>query len=230
MEDIEQHKKEVRERLRTVFNSYGKSSRVFSETIGLKPTSFHKVLTGPAGLTIPLANSIELKHGYRAEWLLTGKGNMKVGKHTQLTALEKCFLDVWTSSYQKWHILELLIFENINKKIADQFWDSLREGIELDVGDSQRSEAHVNLERVTQVFRELRNEEKTCLEKNDLQGQKKYALLNQTLLLATYFGSEWANIKNNCEEYQSLKTDEDIADFEKLHSYINSLLEEVGLK
>ena len=230
MEELEQHKIEVRERLRTVFNSYGKSSRAFSETIGLKPTSFHKVLTGPAGLTIPLANSIELKHGYRAEWLLTGKGNMKVGKHTQLTALEKCFLDVWTSSYQKWHILELLIFENINKKIADQFWDSLREGIELDVGDSKRSEAHLNLDRVTQVFRELRSEEKICLEKNDTQGQKKYALLNQTLLLATYFGQEWINIKNNCEEYQSLKTSEDIADFNKLHSYINSLLEEVGLK
>ena len=63
MKELDKHKKEVRERLRIVFNSYGKSSRAFSETIGLKPTSFHKVLTGPAGLTIPLANSIELKHG-----------------------------------------------------------------------------------------------------------------------------------------------------------------------
>ncbi len=171
MEEIDKHKKEVRERLKIVFNSYGKSSRAFSETIGLKPTSFHKVLTGPAGLTIPLANSIELKHGYRSEWLLTGKGNMKIGKHNQLSPLEKCLLDVWASSYQKWHILEILIFENINKRIADQFWDSLREGVELDVGDSQRSDAHINLDRITQVFRELRNEEKTCLEKNDFFGK-----------------------------------------------------------
>ena len=230
MKELEQQKKEVRERLRIVFNSFGKSSRAFSETIGLKPTSFHKVLTGPAGLTIPLANSIELKHGYRAEWLLKGKGNMRVGKHNQLSPLERCFLDVWTSSYQKWHILELLIFENINKRIADQFWDSLREGVELNVGDSKRSDAHQNLDRVIQVFRELRNEEKACLEKNDLHGQKKYALLNQTLLLATYFGKEWMNIKTNCNEYNSLKTEEDLADFEKLLSYINSLLEEVGLK
>jgi hypothetical protein len=174
MKELEQHKKEVRERLKIVFNSYGKSSRAFSETIGLKPTSFHKVLTGPAGLTIPLANSIELKHGYRAEWLLTGKGDMKIGKYNNLSPLEKCFLDVWESSYQKWYILEILIFEKLNKKIADKFWNSLREGVELEVGDSLRSDAHLNLDRVNQVFKELRNEEKSCLEKNDLQGQKKY--------------------------------------------------------
>ena len=209
MNELEKQKQEVRSRLKTVFKAFGKSSRAFSETIGLKPTSFHKVLTGPAGLTIPLANSIELKHGYRSEWLLTGKGNMKVGKHNQLSPLEKCFLDVSMSSYQKWHILELLIFEKINKRIADQFWDTLREGLDLEVGDSRRSNAHLNLDRITQVFRELREEEKTCLEKNDLLSQKKYALLNQTLLLATYYGNEWENVKTNCEEYQSLKTEED---------------------
>jgi len=230
MKELQQHKKEVRERLRIVFNSYGKSSRAFSETIGLKPTSFHKVLTGPAGLTIPLANSIELKHGYRAEWLLTGKGDMKIGKYNNLSPLEKCFLDVWESSYQKWYILEILIFEKLNKKIADKFWNSLREGVELEVGDSLRSDAHLNLDRVNQVFKELRNEEKSCLEKNDLQGQKKYASLNQVLLLATYFGKEWVNIKKYCEEYNAFNSKEDLADFEKILSYINSLLDEVGLK
>ena len=113
MEVLEQHKKEVRKRLRIVFNSYGKSSRAFSETIGLKPTSFHKVLTGPAGLTIPLANSIELKHGYRAEWLLTGKGDMKIGKHVKKTVnkfyfrvkkLENIFQDNSFENFEKYMI------------------------------------------------------------------------------------------------------------------------------
>ena len=230
MSELEKHKQEIRERLRIVFKAYGKSSRAFSETIGLNPTSFHKVLTGPAGLTIPLANSIELKHGYRAEWLLYGKGNMKVGKHNQLSPLEKCFLDVSMSSYQKWHILELLIFEKINKRITDQFWNTLRDGVDVQIGDSKRSEAHNCLERVTQVFSELREEEKNCLENHDLQGQRKYSLLNQSLLLATYFGKEWESVKINCEEYNSLKNDDDLDDFEKLRSYINSLLDEVGLK
>ncbi|MDP6655031.1 MAG: hypothetical protein QGH79_03170 [SAR324 cluster bacterium] len=229
MTELEQHKQEVRERLNTVFKASGKSSRAFSESIGLKPTSFHKVLTGPAGLTKPLANSIELKHGYRAEWLLSGKGKMKVAKHNQLSPLERCFLDVSMSSFQKWHILELLIFEKLNKRIADQFWDNLRERVDVKVGDSNRSTAQLNLDRISQVFRELREEEKTCLENHDTQGQKKYALLTQTLLLATYYAEEWLAVKNSCVEYQELQTDDNfLADFEKLHAYINSLQEDIG--
>ena len=228
MTELEQHKQEVRVRLNTVFKASGKSSRAFSESIGLKPTSFHKVLTGPAGLTIPLANSIELKHGYRAEWLLSGKGKMKVAKHNQLTPLERCFLDVSMSSFQKWHILELLIFEKLNKRIADQFWDKLRERVDAKVGDSHRSTAQLNLDRISQVFRELREEEKSCLENHDTQGQRKYALLTQTLLLATYYAEEWLAVKSSCGEYQELQTDDNLEDFEKLHAYINSLQDDIG--
>ena len=223
-----QHNEEVRKRLKTVFNASGKSSRAFSESIGLKPTSFHKVLTGAAGLTIPLANSIELNHGYRAEWLLTGKGLMKVGKHKQLSPVERCILEVSLSSTQKWHILELLIIEKIKKEIANQFWDTLRDGTDLQVGDKHRTSAHVNLDKITNVFSELREEEKTCLENHDPQGQKLYALLTQALLLATYYGKEWDSLKNNCEEYQSLETGDILGDFDKLLSYINGLLSDMG--
>ena len=139
MSESDQHNVEVRKRLKTVVNASGKSSRAFSESIGLKPTSFHKVLTGPAGLTIPLANSIELNHGYRAVWLLTGKGLMKVGKHKQLSPLERCLLEISLSSTQKWRILELLIIEKINKDIANKFWDTLRDGTDLQAGDKLRT-------------------------------------------------------------------------------------------
>ena len=226
MTELEQHRQEVRARLNKVFKASGKSSRAFSESIGLKPTSFHKVLTGPAGLTTPLANSIELKHGYRAEWLLSGKGKMNVAKYNQLSPMERCFLDVSMSSFQKWHILELLIFEKLNKKIADQFWDNLRERVDLKVGDSHRSLAQTNLERISQVFRELREEEKTCLENYDTQGQKKYALLTQTLLLATYYADGWMAVKSSCEEYQELLIEDNLDDFEKLLAYIISLQED----
>ena len=181
MTELEQYKQEVRERLKKIFKASGKSSRAFSESIGLKPTSFHKVLTGPAGLTIPLANSIELKHGYRAEWILNGKGNMKVSKRSQLSPLEICFLDVSFSSSQKWSILELLIFEKLNKNIDDQYWNNLRERVASKIADSKRSVSQLNLERISQVFSELREEEKTCLENHDPQGQKLYALLTQVL-------------------------------------------------
>ena len=227
MTELEQYKQEVRERLKKIFKASGKSSRAFSESIGLKPTSFHKVLTGPAGLTIPLANSIELKHGYRAEWILNGKGNMKVSKRSQLSPLEICFLDVSFSSSQKWSILELLIFEKLNKNIDDQYWKNLRERVDSKIADSKRSVSQLNLERISQVFSELREEEKTSIENHDTQGQNKYALLTQTLLLATYFADKWCGIKDECAEYQELQTEDNLSDFEKLHSYINSLKEEI---
>ena len=228
MSESDQHNEEVRKRLKTVVNASGKSSRAFSESIGLKPTSFHKVLTGPAGLTIPLANSIELNHGYRAEWLLTGKGLMKVGKHKQLSPLERCLLEVSLSSTQKWRILELLIIEKINKDTANQFWDTLRDGTDLQAGDKRRTAAHFKLDKITNVFSELREEEKTCLENHDPQSQKLYALLTHALLLATYYGEEWDSLKNNCEEYQALVVGDILEDFDKLLSYINDLLSSIG--
>ena len=49
MNGADQHKEQVLERLKTVLESSGKSSRAFSKSIGLKPTSFHKVLTSVDG-------------------------------------------------------------------------------------------------------------------------------------------------------------------------------------
>jgi len=224
MNEADQKKIEVLGRLKKVFESTGISSRAFSKSIGLKPTSFHKVLTGAAGLTTPLANSIELNHGYRSDWLLSGKGNMKVNKNNHLSPFERCFLEVSRSSIQKWHLLEILIIEKITNKISDQFWGNLRNESNLESGDERRKIAYKNLEKISELFRELREEEKACLECQDQIGQKIFAHLTQALLLASYYGKEWDNLKNHSEEYNALQADGNINDFEKLLAYINNLM------
>ena len=224
MNEADKKKIEVLGRLKKVFESTGISSRAFSKSIGLKPTSFHKVLTGAAGLTTPLANSIELNHGYRSDWLLSGKGNMKVNKNNHLSPLERCFLEVSRSSIQKWHLLEILIIEKITNKISAQFWGNLRNESNLESGDERRKIAYKNLEKISELFRELREEEKACLECQDQIGQKIFAHLTQALLLASYYGKEWDNLKNHSEEYNALQADGNINDFEKLLAYINNLL------
>ena len=78
------------------------------------------------------------------------------------------------------------------------------------------------------MFSELREEEKTCLENHDPQGQKLYALLTQALLIATYYEEEWDSLKNNCEEYQALVVGNILEDFDKLLSYISELLSGIG--
>ncbi len=227
MNEADQHKEEVLDRLKTVLKSSGKSSRAFSKSIGLKPTSFHKVLTGTAGLTIPLANSIELNHGFRSEWLLSGNGKMKVNKHSHLSPLERCLLEVSLSSIQKWDLLEILIIEKINKRISEQSWGTFLDNSILQSGEDRRTTSYNNLEQITKVFKELREEEKACLENEDLIGQKNFSQLTQTLLLAAFYGEEWDTIKNNCEEYHALETDGNLKDFEKLLTYINELLSEI---
>ena len=226
MNGDEQHKEEILERLKTVLESSGKSSRAFSKSIGLKPTSFHKVLTGTAGLTIPLANSIELNHGFRSEWLLSGNGKMKVNKHNQLSPLERCLLEVSLSSIQKWDLLEILIIEKINKRISDQFWGTFRDDSILQSNEDRRMTVDKNLEQITKVFRELREEGKNCLENQDMIGEKLFTQLSQALLLASFYGEEWDSIKNNCEEYHALEADGNLKNFEKLFDYINELLSE----
>jgi hypothetical protein len=152
---------------------------------------------------------------------------MKVNKHNQLSPLERCLLEVSLSSIQKWHLLEILIIEKINKRISDQFWGTLRDDSNLQSGEDSRTTAYNNLEQITKVFKELREEEKACLENQDLIGQKIFTQLTQALLLAAFYGEEWDSIKNNCEEYHALETDGNLKDFEKLLAYINELLSKI---
>ena len=94
-------------------------------------------------------------------------------------------------------------------------------------GEDHRMTADNNLEQITKVFRELREEEKACLENQDLIGQKIFTQLTQALLLAAFYGEEWDSIKNNCEEYHALEADGNLKNFEKLLAYINELLSEI---
>lgn len=92
MEELTEERRKVTERLRQVLKEENESGRVFSKSIGLSPTSFHKVLTGTAALTPSLANSIELVYGYRAQWLLRGEGMRKADPREKLNAAEQTIL------------------------------------------------------------------------------------------------------------------------------------------
>ncbi len=69
------------ERLRKIINLSKKSTKAFSEDIGLKsPQILYDVLKGRNGISKELANSIKAKCvNYNLAWLLTGEGEMLVG-------------------------------------------------------------------------------------------------------------------------------------------------------
>ena len=62
------------DRLSWVRKKVGLNSKAFAESIGLTASGLHNMYTRKSRVTEVLANSVELIHGIRAKWLLTGEG------------------------------------------------------------------------------------------------------------------------------------------------------------
>jgi len=96
----------VRERIN--LNSGGFSKKAFAESIGLTASSFNNMYTRKSKVSIVLANSVELVHGIRAEWLLTGKGKkLKLSDRLKRRYLKKLEREI------RWLRLENESFERL---------------------------------------------------------------------------------------------------------------------
>ena len=219
----------VLERLRYVLKQNNMSGRQFAEKIGLKAESATRLFNGVTGLTKPLAYSIELHFGLRSEWLLTGEGDREVPKHSDLSPLERCGLDVLLSHSQKWFHLEHLIFEKHQNKIGHNFGALLKKGVDLKKAEKHRKNTLFQLSYIRQVFRELDRDELAILKDKELRVKEKFSekekktRLGQALLLAVYFGDEWESIKADCQQWKDVVEDETAKEFNKLHSHINKI-------
>ena len=227
----------VLERLRYVLKQNNMSGRQFAEKIGLKAESATRLFNGVTGLTKPLAYSIELHFGLRSEWLLTGEGDREVPKHAGLSPLERCGLETLFIGRHFWSYLEPLVFERLQGRIHDRFGSRLREcdivkpdplttkfeenqlaGV-VEKRDSELAET----EKIRKVFKNLRKEEKSCVENRDIPGQQKKVRLGYALLLAVHFGDEWESIKADCQQWEDVVEDETVKEFNKWHSHINKI-------
>ena len=227
----------VLERLRYVLKQNNMSGRQFAEKIGLKAESATRLFNGVTGLTKPLAYSIELHFGLRSEWLLTGEGDWEVPKHDGLSPLERCGLETLFFGRHFWGYLEPLVFERLQGMIYDRFGARLRESDTVNpdplttmVEENQLAEVIkkrdselAETEKIQKVFKNLRKEEKSCLQNHDVPGQQKKVRLGYALLLAVHFGDEWESIKADCQQWEDVVEDETVKEFNKLHSHINKI-------
>ena len=78
-------------------------------------------------------------------------------------------------------------------------------------------------EKIRKVFKNMRKEEKTCVENRDIPGQQKKVRLGYALLLAVHFGDEWESIKADCQQWEDVVEDKTEKEFNKLHSLINKI-------
>ena len=227
----------VLDRLRYVLDQSGMSGRQFAEKVGLKAESATRLFNGVTGLTNPLAYSIELHFGLRSEWLLTGEGDREVPKHGDLSPLERCGLETLFFGRHFWGYLEPLVFERLRGMIYARFGarfiecdivkpDPLTTMVEenqLAEVIKKRDSELAETEKIQKVFKNLRKEEKSCLENHDIPGQQKKVRLGYALLLAVHFGDEWESIKADCQQWKDVVEDETAKEFNKLHSHINKI-------
>ncbi len=75
------------DRLSWVRKKVGLNSKAFAESIGLSASGLHNMYTRKSRVNEVLAYSIELVHGVRSKWLLTGEG-LKITEHNKQGKME----------------------------------------------------------------------------------------------------------------------------------------------
>ena len=130
------------DRFSWVRKKVGLNSKAFAESIGLSASGLHNMYTRKSRVTEVLAYSIELVHGVRSKWLLTGEG-LKITEHNKqgkmenesmenesferlIIAVERCtkemqiFNRIFNTELKE---AEMRVTETINRK-AQEFMDA----------------------------------------------------------------------------------------------------------
>ena len=76
------------ERIKNMLTSMKESQKTFANKVGLSTSAVCTILNNKSSVSKLLANSIELKYGVRAEWVLTGVGPMGVSVNSVLIRVE----------------------------------------------------------------------------------------------------------------------------------------------
>ena len=104
------------DRLSWVRERVGLNSKAFAESIGLTAAGLHNMYTRKSRVTEVLANSVELVHGIRAQWLLSGEGLRVTDHHILLDANEQALLECIKNSNGG----NILLGEFVLKELEDE--------------------------------------------------------------------------------------------------------------
>jgi hypothetical protein len=81
------------ERLLWIRKQTGLNAKEFAKSVGMTAAGFHNMVARSSRVKRVLANSVELIHGIRAEWILTGEGNRRADVRGRLDAAGQTMLD-----------------------------------------------------------------------------------------------------------------------------------------
>jgi len=213
------------DRLSWVRERVGLNSKAFAESIGLTAAGLHNMYTRKSRVTEVLANSVELVHGIRAQWLLSGEGLRVTDHHILLDANEQALLECIKNSKGG----NILLGEFVLKELEDEI-----EGASVIYGrwlnrttamGKHKEEEWAKFEKLRIKKEKLRTELWDVL--NNLREGDVKQIVTDPLLLAIHFKDRWEEIRERSIDYKQMQSFGLQPDFDEAYLTLKKIVEKM---
>ena len=213
------------DRLSWVRERVGLNSKAFAESIGLTAAGLHNMYTRKSRVTEVLANSVELVHGIRAQWLLSGEGLRVTDHHILLDASEQALLECIKNSQGG----NILLGEFVLKELEDEIESaSVIYGRWLNrtiAKGKHKEEEWAKFKKLRIKKEKLRSEIWDVL-KNLREGDVKQIVVDP-LLLAIHFKDRWKEIRERSADYEQMQSFGLQSDFDEAYLTLKKIVEKM---
>ena len=213
------------DRLSWVRERVGLNSKAFAESIGLTAAGLHNMYTRKSRVTEVLANSVELVHGIRAQWLLSGEGLRVTDHHILLDASEQALLECIKNSKGG----NILLGEFVLKELEDEIESaSVIYGRWLNrtaAKGKHKEEEWSKYEKLRIKKEKLRSEIWVVL--NNLREGDVKQIVVDPLLLAIHFKDRWKEIRERSIDYKQMQSFGLQPDFDEAYLTLKKIVEKM---
>ena len=213
------------DRLSWVRERVGLNSKAFAESIGLTAAGLHNMYTRKSRVTEVLANSVELVHGIRAQWLLSGEGLRVTDHHILLDANEQALLECIKNSQGG----NILLGEFVLKELEDEIESASviygRWLTRTTAKGKHKEEEWAKFEKLRIKKEKLRSEIWDVL--NNLREGDVKQIVVDPLLLAIHFKDRWKEIRERSADYKQMQSFGLQPDFDAAYLTLKKIVEKM---
>ena len=213
------------DRLSWVRERVGLNSKAFAESIGLTAAGLHNMYTRKSRVTEVLANSVELVHGIRAQWLLSGEGLRHTDHHTLLDASEQALLECIKNSKGGNILLGEFVLKELDNEIESASVIYGRWLNRTAAKGKHKEEEWTKFEKLRIKKEKLRSEIWDVL--NNLREGDVKQIVVDPLLLAIHFKDRWKEIRERSIDYKQMQSFGLQPDFDEAYLTLKKIVEKM---
>ncbi len=213
------------DRLSWVRERVGLNSKAFAESIGLTAAGLHNMYTRKSRVTEVLANSVELVHGIRAQWLLNGEGLRVTDHHILLDASEQALLECIKNSKGGNILLGEFVLKELDNEIESASVIYGRWLNRTAAKGKHKEEEWTKFEKLRIKKEKLRSEIWDVL--NNLREGDVKQIVVDPLLLAIHFKDRWKEIRERSADYKQMQSFGLQPDFDEAYLTLKKIVEKM---